>query len=162
MTIIRLLFQLIGLAVVCCGLLLVHIGAALVWVVMTVWLLYRGVVGWPDVPRAVRLGLGQVLIGLAWWAMAQAMAQGGAVLLSVLCLVWMADSAAYFGGKAFGGGGGCGALLFQLVRETLLQGIEAFLQLTPLRHRGFYLILQNPHFGLRTVQCRLRGLQRLA
>ncbi len=77
-------------------------GAALVWVVMTVWLLYRGVVGWPDVPRAVRLGLGQVLIGLAWWAMAQAMVQGGAVLLSVLCLVWMADSAAYFGGKAFG------------------------------------------------------------
>lgn len=32
----RLLFQLIGLAVVCCGLLLVHIGAALVWVAMTV------------------------------------------------------------------------------------------------------------------------------
>ena len=36
MSIIRLLFQLIGLAVVCCGLLLVHIGAALVLVAMTV------------------------------------------------------------------------------------------------------------------------------
>lgn len=36
MNIIRLLFQLIGLPVVCCGLLLVHIGAALVWVAMTV------------------------------------------------------------------------------------------------------------------------------
>ena len=36
MNIIRLLFQLIALAVVCCGLLLVHIGAALVWVAMTV------------------------------------------------------------------------------------------------------------------------------
>lgn len=76
--------------------------AAVVWVMVTARLLRRGVPGWPSVPRGVRLGGGLLSIGLAWWAMAQAMAQGVLLLLSMLCLVWMADSAAYFGGKAFG------------------------------------------------------------
>lgn len=76
--------------------------AALIWVVITVWLLRRGVSGWSAVPSVLRLGGGWLSIGLAWWAMVQAMAQGVSLLLSILCLVWMADSAAYFGGKAFG------------------------------------------------------------
>lgn len=76
--------------------------AAGLWLLLAPWLLYRGVAGWPQVPRALRLGLGWVLIGVAWWAMAQARVAGVAMLLSILLLVWVADIAAYFGGKAFG------------------------------------------------------------
>jgi len=38
----------------------------------------------------------------AWLSVAQARSVGINFLLSVLCLVWMADVAAYFGGRAFG------------------------------------------------------------
>ncbi len=38
----------------------------------------------------------------AWLAIAHARVIGINFLLSVLCLVWMADVAAYFGGRAFG------------------------------------------------------------
>jgi phosphatidate cytidylyltransferase len=38
----------------------------------------------------------------AWMALVAAHAQGVAFVLSILCLVWMADIAAYFGGHAFG------------------------------------------------------------
>lgn len=72
------------------------------WVLIAVALLRGGVAGWPRIPVAVRLPLGWVLIGLAWWAMAQARYLGVSWLLSMLTLVWMADIAAYFGGKAFG------------------------------------------------------------
>lgn len=72
------------------------------WLLITPWLLHRGVAGWSQVPRGLRLVLGWGLIGLAWWAMAQARVAGVAMLLSILLLVWVADIAAYFGGKAFG------------------------------------------------------------
>jgi phosphatidate cytidylyltransferase len=39
---------------------------------------------------------------LAWLALAQSRAVGLNFVLSVLCLVWVADVAAYFGGRAFG------------------------------------------------------------
>lgn len=72
------------------------------WLLATPLLLRAGVAGWPRIPQALRLGTGLVLIGLAWWAMAQARVQGVALLLSIMALVWTADIAAYFGGKAFG------------------------------------------------------------
>lgn len=72
------------------------------WLVITPWLLRRGVAGWTRVPRGLRLTLGWCLIGLAWWAMVQARVSGVTMLLSILLLVWVADIAAYFGGKAFG------------------------------------------------------------
>ena len=72
------------------------------WLLLTPWLLRQGISGWPLVPRWLRLGVGWVLIGLAWWAMAQARDQGIGMLLSILLLVWVADVAAYFGGKALG------------------------------------------------------------
>lgn len=78
------------------------LAAAGLWVLLSVGLLRAGVAGWPRIPRALRFGLGWVLIGLAWWAMAQARHLGVAMLLSMLLLVWMADIAAYFGGRAFG------------------------------------------------------------
>jgi len=42
------------------------------------------------------------LLVVAWWALAQARINGVNYLLSVLCIVWAADIAAYFGGRAFG------------------------------------------------------------
>jgi phosphatidate cytidylyltransferase len=49
-----------------------------------------------------RLTVGLIAIWLAWLAIAHARVVGINFMLSVLCLVWMADVAAYFGGKAFG------------------------------------------------------------
>lgn len=71
--------------------------AALAWV-----LLHRGVAGWAPVPVSLRWIAGLLLLGLAWWAMAQARYLGVGVLLSILVLVWAADIGAYFGGKTFG------------------------------------------------------------
>lgn len=76
--------------------------ASLLWLLATPWLLYRGVQGWPAIPRALRLAAGWLLIGVAWWALVQARVMGVGMLLSILLLVWVADVAAYFGGKAMG------------------------------------------------------------
>ncbi|QHE76329.1 phosphatidate cytidylyltransferase [Hydrogenophaga sp. PBL-H3] len=78
------------------------IGVGAIWVVLSVAMLARGVPGWSAWPAGLRLWLGLVLIGCAWLAMVQARLMGLGFLLSVLLLVWMADIAAYFGGKAFG------------------------------------------------------------
>lgn len=78
------------------------IGVGAIWVVLSVAMLARGVPGWSAWPAGLRLWLGLVLIGCAWLAMVQARLMGLDFLLSVLLLVWMADIAAYFGGKAFG------------------------------------------------------------
>ncbi len=76
-------------------------GAA--WVLAGAWLLRGGVAGWPRIPRAVRLTAGVLALWLAWLAVAQARIIGIESLLSVLLLVWVADIAAYFAGKAYGG-----------------------------------------------------------
>lgn len=76
--------------------------AGVVWVLVAAGLLRTGVHGWGGIPRWLRLWSGWVLIGLAWWALAQARHQGVDLLLSAMALVWMADIAAYFGGKAWG------------------------------------------------------------
>lgn len=76
------------------------VGAA--WVVLAPVMLWRGVQGWAAWPRGLRLWVGLALIACAWLAMVQARLIGLGFLLSVLLLVWMADIAAYFGGKALG------------------------------------------------------------
>jgi general L-amino acid transport system permease protein len=43
-----------------------------------------------------------VLLWAAWLAIAAARVRGINFMLSVFCVVWMADVAAYFGGRAFG------------------------------------------------------------
>ncbi len=78
------------------------IGVGAFWVVLSMAMLARGVSGWGAWPAGLRLWLGLALIGCAWLAMVQARLMGLGFLLSVLLLVWMADIAAYFGGKAFG------------------------------------------------------------
>lgn len=76
--------------------------AMLVWVLGGALVLQRGVVAWPQTPAGVRLVAGVLLLWLAWLAIAEGKARGLNFLLSVFCLVWMADIAAYFSGRAFG------------------------------------------------------------
>jgi len=75
-------------------------GAA--WVLLSVVALSRGASGWSNWPSALRLPAGLFLLGCAWLALVQARQIGLSFLLSVLLLVWMADVAAYFGGRRFG------------------------------------------------------------
>jgi len=81
---------------------LVWLFAAAAWVLLSVWMLARGVNAWLEWPSALRHGLGLVLIVLAGAALWQARLQGWVFLLSILSLVWTADVAAYFGGKRWG------------------------------------------------------------
>ena len=73
-----------------------------VWVLGGAFVLRGGPQAWPDVPAIVRLGVGVALLCTAWLALASARTIGINFILSVFCLVWAADIAAYFGGKAFG------------------------------------------------------------
>lgn len=81
---------------------------ALIWLGAALWLiggplaLRAGVPGWPGVPRGVRWLLGVLILVLAWLTITSARAHGLNYLFSVFCLVWVADSAAYFGGRAWG------------------------------------------------------------
>ena len=74
----------------------------LVWVLGGALLLQGGVPLWQRTGRALRCAIGLLSLWLAWLAVAQARVQGINFLLSVLVLVWAADVAAYFAGKAFG------------------------------------------------------------
>ena len=76
--------------------------ASALWVLGGAWVLRRGVPGWPAIPRPLRLVGGVAALWLAWLAAAQARAVGINFLLSVFVLVWVADVAAYFAGRAFG------------------------------------------------------------
>jgi phosphatidate cytidylyltransferase len=76
--------------------------AALIWIAGGALALQRGTDSWKHLPRAARLALGLIAIWLAWLAIAHARVIGVNFMLSVLSLVWMADVAAYFGGKAYG------------------------------------------------------------
>lgn len=81
---------------------------ALWWLAAAVWLLAGAVAlrsgpqAWPQLPRLARWGVGLTALWAAWLAIAHARSVGINFLLSVLCLVWMADIAAYFGGRALG------------------------------------------------------------
>ena len=77
-------------------------GASALWLAGGTVALRSGPALWPQLPRAARWGLGLVAMWAAWLAVAQARAISINFMLSVLCLVWMADIAAYFGGRAFG------------------------------------------------------------
>ena len=76
--------------------------ATAAWVLGGAWILRRGVAGWPALSPSLRWLLGAVLLWAVWLAMVAAKARGVNFLLSVFTLVWAADIAAYFGGRAFG------------------------------------------------------------
>ena len=75
---------------------------ALAWIVGGALALHRGPGAWPRWPGALRRLLGLLLLWSAWLALVHARSVGINFMLSMLCLVWMADIAAYFGGRAFG------------------------------------------------------------
>jgi phosphatidate cytidylyltransferase len=72
------------------------------WVLMGVALLRLGVIGWPRVALPLRLVGGVGALWMTWLAVFQAKIIGINFLLSLLVLVWMADIAAYFAGRALG------------------------------------------------------------
>ena len=76
--------------------------AAVVWAVGGSLALRSGPAAWPRLPRGARWAVGVLVLWAAWLALSNARAIGINFLLSLLCLVWMADVAAYFGGRALG------------------------------------------------------------
>jgi phosphatidate cytidylyltransferase len=76
--------------------------AAVLWLLGGAWVLRAGPARWATWPIPLRVLIGAALLVVAWWALAQARIVGVNYLLSVLCIVWAADIAAYFGGRAFG------------------------------------------------------------
>ncbi|MBS0307268.1 MAG: phosphatidate cytidylyltransferase [Proteobacteria bacterium] len=75
---------------------------AVVWLVGGAWALRRGPSAWPHWPVMLRRLLGLLLLASAWLALVHSRTLGINFMLSMLCLVWMADIAAYFGGRALG------------------------------------------------------------
>lgn len=78
------------------------------WIVTACWVLGGGVAlrvgpeGWPRVSPAARVVIGVVVLCAAWLALSAARQRGLNFLLSAFCVVWMADVAAYVGGRSFG------------------------------------------------------------
>lgn len=75
---------------------------ALVWIVGGLLALRLGPAGWGRLPSSVRLLIGPLVLSVAWAALTRAHALGLNFLLSSMCLVWVADIAAYAGGRLMG------------------------------------------------------------
>lgn len=76
--------------------------ATLVWVAGGTFALRAGPSAWPRLPVGARWVLGLVALWAAWLAIGHARLVGINFILSVFCLVWVADISAYFGGRALG------------------------------------------------------------
>jgi len=73
--------------------------AAAFWLIVAPgWLLGR----WRSAQPALRAAAGAVLLLPTWAALVYLHARGPAVLLGVVAIVWIADTAAYFAGRRFG------------------------------------------------------------
>lgn len=75
---------------------------ALLWTIVTPFVLKKGGSFWLSIPKTLRYFVGAIVLYTAWAALWKAKLAGNNFLLSILMLVWVADSGAYFGGKAFG------------------------------------------------------------
>jgi phosphatidate cytidylyltransferase len=80
----------------------IWLAAGAIWIAMGAWLIHRGVAGWAQIPKAIRVAGGLMALCLAWLAIAQARLIGINFLLSLLVIVWAADIGAYFAGRRFG------------------------------------------------------------
>ena len=79
-----------------------HLTPNVLWALGGAAALGAGVAAWSEQAKPWRWLIGVVLLGLAWLAIVNARAVGINFLLSICCVVWMADIAAYFGGRAWG------------------------------------------------------------
>ena len=77
-------------------------GAGALWVLAGAWMLRAGLVAWGSVHVVIKLVGGTLALWLCWLAIFQAKRVGINFMLSVFVLVWIADIAAYFAGRAFG------------------------------------------------------------
>jgi phosphatidate cytidylyltransferase len=75
--------------------------ASMVWFALTLLLLRPDAIS-VRMPRAMSTVLAVLMTAAAWVALVHFLLEGVAVLLSVLVIVWLADTAAYFTGRAFG------------------------------------------------------------
>ncbi len=75
--------------------------ATIVWGALAMLLLQADAMAL-RLPRGASTGLAVVLTAAAWVALVHFLLEGVAVLFSVLVIVWLADTAAYFAGRAFG------------------------------------------------------------
>ena len=83
------------------------VGLPLGAVAAAIWVMIAAVLVQPTamtlrLPRILGMVLAVVLVVAAWFALMRFLSQGVLMLLSVLCIVWIADTAAYFFGRAFG------------------------------------------------------------
>lgn len=77
-------------------------GVSLAWALTGFWVLSQGGRRWAAISPGGRLLAGLLILALAWFAMMRSKMLGLNFLLSVFCLAWVADIAAYFGGRRFG------------------------------------------------------------
>jgi len=78
------------------------LGAGALWVLTSAWMLRSGLASWGSVHVATKLVGGTLALWLCWLAIFQAKRVGINYMLSIFVLVWIADIAAYFAGRAFG------------------------------------------------------------
>lgn len=75
--------------------------AAAIWVVIAAVLVQPAAIAL-KLPRALGIALALLLVLAAWLALMHLLFQGALMLLSVVLIVSIADTAAYFAGRAFG------------------------------------------------------------
>jgi phosphatidate cytidylyltransferase len=75
--------------------------ASAIWLVLTVLVVRPNAMAL-KLPRALGIALALVLVLAAWFALMRLLREGLVVMLSVMVIVWIADTAAYFSGRAFG------------------------------------------------------------
>jgi len=75
--------------------------ATVIWLLIAAMLFHPKAMSFP-LPRVAGIALALLLVVAGWFALMQLLLQGPAMLLSVLLIVWIADTAAYFAGRAYG------------------------------------------------------------